>query len=131
MRQRFTMMVPLDLVVTSNRSAQTWKRKKVKDSIRALTRKQGAGLYPCGRATVNVGLVKRNAGIYDPSNTSDTWKGLADELVDMGVVASDDWRNMLGPIPYHHGIDRDLPVGVLRAVVTLTDWTPTPVGVTL
>lgn len=128
MRQRFTLPVPLDLTVTSNRSAERWKRTKVKDAMRALTRVYARGLEPCEKATVYVGLVKRTAGLYDPSNTSDTWKGLADELVDMGVLSADDWRHMLGPIPYHHGVDKLIPQGHLRAVVTLTDYSQTPVG---
>ena len=61
------------------------------------------------------------AGRYDPQNTADTWKGMVDELVDMGVLDEDNYRHVLGPLAYHHGIDRKLPTGYLRAVVTLTD----------
>ena len=131
MRQRFDMLVPLDLTVSSNRTAERWKRQKVKDAMRALTRTHAAGLTPCGSASIYVGLVKRTAGKYDPSNTSDTWKGMADELVDMGVLDGDDYSHVLGPLPYHHGIDRDLPTGHLRAVVTLTDFAPIPLELTL
>lgn len=129
MRQTFTMTIPLDLTVSSNRTAETWKRNKVKNQMRALTRVHGRRLTPCGSASVYVGLVKRTAGLYDPSNTSDTWKGLADELVDMGVVDADDWRHMLGPIPYHHGIDKTIATGHLRAMVTLTDYVSVPAAV--
>lgn len=131
MRQRFTMMVPLDLTVSSNRRAQTWKRQKVKDAMRALTRAHAVVLYPCSRATINVGVVKRTAGEYDPGNLADTFKGMVDELVTMGILDEDNYRHVLGPILYHHGIDRDLPKGHLRAVVTLTDWAPAPMGVDL
>ena len=131
MRQRFAMLVPLGLTVSSNRTAERWKRQKVKDAMRALTRTHAAGLYPCGSASIYVGLVKRTAGKYDPQNTSDTWKGMVDELVDMGVLDEDDHHHVLGPLAYHHGIDRDLPKGHLRAVVTLTDFAPIPLGVDL
>lgn len=130
MRQRFDMLVPLNLTVTSNRSAQTWKRQKVKNAMRALTRTHAAGLYRCGSASISVGLVKRTAGKYDPSNTTDTWKGMVDELVTMGVLDEDDYHHVLGPLPYHHGIDRNLPARHLRAVVTLTDFAPIPLWVT-
>lgn len=126
MTQEFTMMVPLDLTVSSNRTAERWKRGKVKDAMRALTRANARHLVPMGSATITVGIVKRTAGKYDPSNTSDTWKGMADELVDMGVIDADDWTHLLGPLPCHRGIDRTLPAGQLRAVVTLTEYTGWP-----
>jgi len=131
MRQRFEMLVPLDLTVSSNRTAERWKRQKVKNAMRALTRTHAAGLTPCGSASIYVGLVKRTAGRYDPQNTSDTWKGMVDELVDMGVLDEDNYRHVLGPLAYHHGVDRDLPTGYLRAVVTLTDFAPIPLAVEL
>lgn len=131
MRQRFEMLVPLGLTVSSNRTAERWKRQKVKDAMRALTRTHAASLYPCGAASIYVGLEKRTAGRYDPANTTDTWKGMVDELVDMGVLDEDDYHHVLGPLPYHHGIDRQLPAGHLRAVVTLTDFAPIPLAVTL
>lgn len=129
MRQTFTMTVPLALTVSSNRTAQTWKRQKVKDQMRALTRLHGANLYACGTASIYVGIVKRTEGKYDPANLTDTFKGMVDELVSMGVLEEDDYRHVLGPLPYHHSVDRTLPKGVLRAVVTLTDYAPIPLGV--
>lgn len=129
MRQTFTMTVPLALTVTSNRTTQTWKRKKVKDEMRALTRAHGRHLQPCGSASIWVGITKRTAGRYDPANTTDTWKGMVDELVTMGILEDDDYRHVLGPWPYHHGIDRAVPAGHLLATITLTDWAAAPAEV--
>lgn len=126
MTQEFTMTVPLDLTVSSNRTAERWKRGKVKDAMRALTRANARHLVPMGSATITVGIVKRTAGKYDPSNLSDSFKGCVDELVTMGVLDEDDWTHVLGPLMCHRAVDRTMPVGQLRAVVTLTEYTGWP-----
>lgn len=129
MRQTFTMTVPLALTICSNRRAETWKRQKVKDAMRALTRTHGARLYPCGAATIHVGVTKRTGGKYDPTNLTDTMKGPIDELVTMGILEDDDYRHVSGPWLYHAGIDRSLPVKHLRFTVWLTDYQAVPTAV--
>lgn len=130
MRQTFTMTVPLALTVSSNRRAETWKRQKVKDAMRELTRVHGARLYPCGSATIHVGVTKRTGGRYDPTNLTDTMKGAVDELVTMRVLEDDDYRHVAGPWMYHAGVDRTIPAGHMRLTVTLTDYCPVPAAVT-
>ncbi len=126
MRQTFTMAVPTDVVITSNRTAQVWRRGKTKDAMRALTRAAAAGLYPCGRASIYVGITKRTGTLYDPVNLSDTFKGCVDELVSMGVIDEDNYRFVTGPFLYHQGVDKRLSAKTLRALVTLTDYSTTP-----
>lgn len=126
MRQQFTLIVPMDAVITSNRSAEIWRRKRTKDTLRTLTRAAAADRYPVGKATIWIGLTKRTGTLYDPGNTQDTWKGLVDELVTMGILDEDDHRHVLGPFVYHHGTDKHLPPKTLRATVTLTDYSETP-----
>lgn len=130
MEQTFGITVPLKHTVTSNRTAQTWKRQQTKEAMKALTEKHAAGLEPVGRASIYVGIFKRTAGKYDPINTADTWKGMVDHLVRMGVLDEDDWTHVLGPIPYHAGIDRSLEQGTLRAIVTLGEYRQIPAEVT-
>lgn len=127
MRQMFSMTVPMDVVITNNRTAQVWRRGKTKDTIRALTRAAAAGLYPCSRASIYVGITKRTGTLYDPVNLTDTFKGCVDELVSMGVLDEDNHRYVTGPFLYHHGVDKHLPAKTLRATVTLTDYSPSPI----
>src|SRR5699024_9166206 len=94
MRQQFTMLVPLDLVISNNRTAQVWKRQKVKDGIKALTREAAKDRYPCGKASIYVGIEKRTKGAYDPVNLSDTFKACVDELVNMGILDEDDYHHV-------------------------------------
>lgn len=126
MSARFTLTVPLALTVSSNRAAQTWKRQKVKNWMHEHTRIAARDLPPMGRATMFVGIHKRTAGLYDPVNLSDSFKGCADALVAMGVLDQDDYRHLIGPWLYHAGIDKRIPAGHLRAVVTLTDYSEIP-----
>lgn len=126
MRQEFTMTVPLDLTISSNRTAAPWKRQKVKTAMQALTRAHARGLAPCGTATIHVGVTKRSAVRYDPVNLTDTAKGAVDALVHMGILDEDDYRHVAGPWAYHAGIDRAIPVGHLRLTFTLTDYEAVP-----
>lgn len=120
------MTIPMDAIITSNRDARTWKRTKTKNIMRALTRAHAAGLYPCGKASIFVGVTKRTGTLYDPQNLVDTWKGCVDELVTMGVLDEDNHRHVVGPLVYHAGVDKRLPKGQLRALVTLTDYSTIP-----
>ena len=80
------MLIPTELTISNNRTAQVWKRKKVKDGIQALTRAAAKDRYPVGKANIYVGIHKRTNGAYDPVNLVDTFKGMVDELVNMGIL---------------------------------------------
>lgn len=126
MRQQFTMLIPQEYSISNNRTSPIWLRRKVKDGVGALTREAAKGLYPVGSANVYVGITKRTNGLYDPVNTSDTWKPLVDELVKMGILEDDNYRRVTGPFPFHAGVDKSIPVRHMRATITLTDYKPTP-----
>ena len=49
------MLIPTELTISNNRTAQVWKRKKVKDGIQALTRDAAKDRYPVGKANIYVG----------------------------------------------------------------------------
>lgn len=127
MRQQFSMTIPMDLTISNNRASPIWLRKRVKDGIAQLTREAAANLYPCGKATIYVGIHKRTKGLYDPVNLSDTAKAAVDVLVQLGVLDQDDYRHVAGPWLYHAGVDKRLPEKHLRATFTLTDYTTIPI----
>ena len=127
MRQQFAMVIPMDYAISNNRTAPIWLRKKTKDGMRALTRAAAADRYPVGKATIHVGIMKRTGTLYDPVNLTDTFKGMVDELVTMGILDEDNHRYVAGPWCYHHSVDKHLPARTMRAVVTLTDYHPSPV----
>ena len=120
------MLIPTELTISNNRTAQVWKRKKVKDGIQALTREAAKDRYPVGKANIYVGIEKRTRGAYDPVNLSDTFKGVVDELVNMGVLDEDDYHHVGGPWLYHYGVDKHIPPRHIRATVTLTTYTGRP-----
>ena len=126
MRQVFTMTIPMDLTISNNRQSPIWLRKRVKDGIGDLTRAAAQNLYPCGKATIYVGITKRTKGLYDPVNLSDTAKAAVDTLVRMGVVDEDDYHHVAGPWLYHAGVDNRIPPRHLRATFTLTDQSTIP-----
>src|SRR5699024_8782640 len=109
MRQQFVMLIPTELTISNNRTAQVWKRKKVKDGIRALTREAAKDRYPVGKASIYVGIEKRTKGAYDPVNLSDTFKACVDELVNMGILAEADYPHERGPFRWHKGADSASP----------------------
>lgn len=127
MRQQFTMLVPMELAISNNRTAQVWKRQKVKDGMKALTREAAKDRYPVGKATIWVGIEKRTRGAYDPVNLTDTFKAMVDELVTMGVLDEDDYHHVSGPWLFHQGVDKHLPPRTIRATVTLLDYHPNPI----
>ena len=131
MRQQFQITIPLDLTLTTNRTIEVWRKQRTKDAMKALTKVHARHLAPCGKATINIGIVKRTAGAYDPQNLQPTFKGCIDQLVTMGVLDEDDHHHVLGPLLYHHEVDRQLPPKHLRAVVTLTEYAPIPAGVSV
>lgn len=122
------MLVPTELTISNNRTAQIWKRQKVKDGIKTLTREAAKDRYPCGKANIYVGIEKRTNGAYDPVNLSDTFKACVDELVNMGILDEDDYRHVTGPFVYHKGVDKRIPVKHIKATVTLTDYSAVPFG---
>ena len=126
MRQQFTMLVPTELTISNNRTAQVWKRKKVKDGIRALTREAAKDRYPVGKVNIYVGIHKRTGTLYDPVNLTDTFKGMVDELVTMGILDEDDHKHVTGPFVYHAGTDKRLAPRTLRATIPFTDYSETP-----
>lgn len=126
MRQQFTMLIPQEYTISNNRASPLWLRKKVKDGISGLTTVHGRDLYPCGKATIYVGITKRTRGAYDPVNLSDSLKPCVDALVRMGVLDEDDYHHVMGPFLWHAGVDKRIPARHLRATVTLTDYSITP-----
>ena len=120
------MLIPTELTISNNRTAQVWKRKKVKDGIQALTREAARDRYPVGKADIAIGIEKRTRGAYDPTNISDTFKGCVDALVRMGVLDEDDYHHVGGPWLYHAGVDKHIPPRHIRATVTLTTYTGIP-----
>ena len=120
------MLVPTELTISNNRTAQVWKRKKVKDALQALTREAAKDRYPVGKANIYVGVQKRTRGAYDPVNLTDTFKGVVDELVNMNILDEDDYHHVGGPWLYHYGVDKHIPPKHIRATVTLTDYTGRP-----
>lgn len=126
MRQQFVMLIPTEYTISNNRTAQVWKRKKVKDALQALTREAAKDRYPIGKANIYVGIHKRTNGAYDPVNLVDTFKGMVDELVNMRILAEDDYRHVTGPFVYHAGVDKRIPEKHIRATITLTDYSTTP-----
>lgn len=115
MRQSFTVDIPRALIVTSNRTAHTWLRKKTREWWKQVV----PDLAPMGRANVYVGITKRTRGRYDPANLTDTFKGCVDQLVVNGVLEDDDYTHVNGPFVYHENVDRDVPKETVRARVTL------------
>lgn len=126
MRQQFSMLIPQEYTISSNRTAQVWRRTKTKDGMRALTREAAADRYPVGKASIYVGITKRANNAYDPVNLTDTFKGMVDELVTMGILDEDNHRYVLGPFIYHAGVDKRIPEKHMRATITLTDYSTTP-----
>ena len=120
------MLIPTELTISNNRTAQVWKRKKVKDALQALTREAAKGRYPVGKANIYVGIEKRTRGAYDPVNLTDTFKGVVDELVNMGVLDEDDYHHVGGPWLWHMGVNNTIPPRHIRATITLTEYTGRP-----
>jgi len=120
------MLIPAELTISNNRTAQVWKRKKVKDGIQAITREAAKDRYPVGKANIYVGIHKRTNGAHGPVNLVDTFKGMVDEPVNMGILDEDDYRHVGGPCLYHHGVDKRIPEKHIKATVTLTTYSETP-----
>lgn len=123
MIQQFAVTVPNNLIISSNRQADIWKRKKLKDycaqTVPYLTR----SLDQVGKATIHVGVTKRTNNRYDPVNLTDTAKPIVDQLVKAGVLDEDDHRHVYGPWLYHKGTDKKL-LDAIRFTVVLTDYSP-------
>lgn len=126
MRQQFVMLIPTEYTISNNRTAQVWKRKKVKDALQALTREAAKDRYPIGKANIYVGIEKRTRGAYDPVNLSDTFKGVVDELVNMNILDEDDYHHVGGPWLWHMGVNNTIPPRHIRATITLTAYTGRP-----
>ena len=56
------MKITQDLVISSNRRAETWLRKRVKDALKPQAHTLGLSLAPMGKATIYVGITKRTRG---------------------------------------------------------------------
>lgn len=120
------MTIPQEFSISNNRTSPIWLRKRVKDGIQELTREAAKDRYPVGKATIWVGITKRTKGAYDPVNLVDTFKGMVDELVNMGILDEDDYHHVMGPFLWHKGVDKNLPARHIRATITLTDYSTTP-----
>lgn len=116
----------MEYSITNNRTSPIWLRKKTKDGMRALTREAAKDRYPVGKANIYVGITKRTGTLYDPANLTDTFKGMVDELVTMGILDEDNHRFVTGPFVYHAGTDKRLAPRTMRALITLTDYSTTP-----
>lgn len=121
--QQFDMTIPNNLVISSNRQAQIWLRKKLKDYCAETVPYLIRGLEPVGKATIHVGVTKRTNNRYDPVNLTDTAKPIVDQLVKAGVLDEDDHRHVFGPWMFHKGTDKRL-VGAVKFTVVLTDYSP-------
>lgn len=119
------MTIPQGLVISSNRRAETWLRKRVKDELKPQAHALGLSLAPMGKATIHVGITKRTRGKYDPVNLSDTFKPVVDGLVEAGVLDEDDYAHVLGPFCFHKGIDKTL-VKSIRATIYLSEYSEIP-----
>ena len=126
MRQQFSMTIPMEYVISNNRMSPVWLRRKVKDGIAELTREAAQDRYPCGKASIYVGIHKRTGTLYDPVNLVDTFKPMVDTLVNMGILDEDNHRFVTGPFVYHAGTDKRLAPRTMRATVTLTDYAEVP-----
>lgn len=123
MMQTFSVTIPNQLVISSNRQADIWKRKKLKDYCAQTIPYLARSLDPMGKATIHVGVTKRTNTLYDPVNLTDTAKPMVDQLVKAGVLDEDDHRHVFGPWLYHKGIDKKL-FDATRFTVILTDYSP-------
>lgn len=121
--QQFSITIPTSLVVSSNRQAHVWLRKKLKDYCAEIVPKAAKTIVPVGKATIHVGVTKRTNNRYDPVNLTDTAKPIVDQLVKAGVLDEDDHRHVFGPWLYHKGVDKTL-VDTMRFTVVLTDYSP-------
>lgn len=123
--QSLTFTIPNGLIITSNRRTDTWRRQRTKNVLKPQAEAFGAQLEPMGKATIYVGITKRTKGAYDPANLTDTLKPIVDGLVTAGVVDEDDYHHVLGPFPFHEGVDRRLD-GCLRATFYLLPYSAVP-----
>lgn len=121
MMQTLTLTIPNELVISSNRQADIWKRKKLKDYCAQAIPLLARSLTPMGKATIHIGVIKRTNNIYDPVNLTDTAKPMVDQLVKAGVLDEDDHRHVYGPWLYHKGTDKKL-LSAHRFTITLTDY---------
>lgn len=120
------MIIPMEYSISNNRASPIWLRKRVKDGMRELTREAAKDRYPVGKANIYVGITKRTGTLYDPQNLGDTFKGMVDELVTMGILDEDNHKFVGGPWVYHAGTDKRLAPRTMRALITLADYSTTP-----
>ena len=123
MMQTFSLTIPNQLVISSNRQADIWKRKRLKDHCAQVVPYLARSLDPVGKATIHVGVTKRTNNRYDPVNLTDTAKPIVDQLVKAGVLDEDDHRHVFGPWLYHKGTDKKL-LDAIRLTVVITDYSP-------
>lgn len=123
--QKFTLRIPNDLIITSNRTSEIWRRRKLKDYVHPAVQVLARDLEPMGKATIHVGITKRTRGAYDPANLTDTCKPGVDQLVRMGVLDEDDYHHVMGPWPYHRGVDKRLQ-GCTDFTFVLTPYSTIP-----
>ena len=120
--QEISLTVPANLVISSNRRSEIWKRKGLKDVVKpqalVLAKKH---LTPVDSATVYVGITKGNKNAYDPANLTDTFKPAIDGIVAAGILPDDSHKHVLGPWPYHHGHDKTLGRNI-RLTITLIPY---------
>lgn len=121
----------MEYTISNNRNSPVWLRKKVKDYLGPATRKHATAVNipHYDNADVYVGIIKRTRGHYDPQNLSDTFKPVIDELVNIGILAGDDYTHMRGPWCYHLDVDKALPARTMAAIVTIQspdEDTPSP-----
>lgn len=121
--QQFSITIPNQLVISSNRQTHVWKKKKLKDHCAEIIPKLAKSIEPVGKATIHVGVTKRTSNRYDPVNLTDTAKPIVDQLVKAGVLDEDDHRHVFGPWLYHKGTDKTLDKA-MRFTITLTEYKP-------
>lgn len=121
--QTLAVTIPNQLVISSNRQAHVWLRKKLKDYCAQTIPYLARSLDPVGKATIHVGVTKRTNNRYDPVNLTDTAKPMVDQLVKAAILDEDDHRHVFGPWLYHKGTDKKL-LDATRFTLILTDYSP-------
>lgn len=107
--QEFSLVLPRSEVLTSNggRGERYGHGKKVKNIVD----KTGGmihGLRSMDSTFVVVQVFRAANYRYDAANLHETVKPMMDAVVRHGLLEDDDNDHLIGPLPVHGGVDRDL-----------------------
>lgn len=123
--QEIAFDVPDSVWLTANHRPNRWQKAGATSALRELAgwSARAAGLlpYPTGvRVRVTASIHGRVMRLSDPTNANPTTKALLDGLVDVGVFADDNHRQIEGPDHRWGRPIGDLRQGVHRVVFTIT-----------